>query len=233
MSERRRVLELFEKDKDVLEKKIASGIENHRKGDCKIKFVRKDGTPLKGVKVKFSQKSHEFRFGANLFMLDELETKEKNESYKKYFKELFNMATLPFYWNTLEPQKGCQRYDKNSEKIYRRPAIDLCMEFCEENGIEPREHALAYEHFFPDWLKGKSNEEVKIELERRCSEISKRYADKIPTIEVTNEMVWEEGVTEFYDSPNYVLDALRLRRNTSRTISYVLTRRQIALGAEV
>ena len=45
-------------------------------------------------------------------MLDELETEEKNEKYKKCFAELFNMATLPFYWRDLEPEKGKQRYDK-------------------------------------------------------------------------------------------------------------------------
>ena len=58
------------------------------------------------------------------------------------------MATLPFYWNDLEPEKGKQRYEKDSPKIYRRPTIDLCIEYCEQNGIEPREHALAYDAFF-------------------------------------------------------------------------------------
>ena len=38
---------------------------------------------------------------------------------------------------------------KNVTLIYRRPASDLCIEFCEANGIEPWEHALAYATFFP------------------------------------------------------------------------------------
>ena len=46
-------------------------------------FTDKDGNPIKDVTGKAVQKSHEFRFGANLFMLDELETKEKNDLYKK------------------------------------------------------------------------------------------------------------------------------------------------------
>ena len=137
-------------------------------------------------------------------MLDELETEEKNEKYKKYFAETFNMATLPFYWRDLEPEKGKPRYDKDSVKIYRRPAPDLCMEFCEQNGIEPREHALAYDHWFPYWMKDYSVDEVKTELERRYAEISERYADRIPTIEVTNEMEWASGITSFYDAPDYV-----------------------------
>ncbi|MBQ8605210.1 MAG: endo-1,4-beta-xylanase [Clostridia bacterium] len=204
MSDRKKVLELFYENKDVLSEKINSGIEKNRKGDIKIKISDKDGNALNGAKVTLKQKSHEFRFGANLFLLDELETEEKNELYKKYFKETFNMATLPFYWNTLEPEKGKPRYAKNSVKWYRRPSIDLCMEFCEENGIEPREHALAYESTFPDWLKDKDVHEIKKELERRYKEISERYKDKIRTIEVTNEMNWSFGKTAFYNQPDYV-----------------------------
>ena len=205
MSEANKVYELFESQKEFYEKVTTEGIEKHRKGDGKIILKDKKGAPIKGAKIKINQKSHEFRFGANLFMLDELETEEKNEKYKKCFAELFNMATLPFYWQDLEPEKGKQRYDKDSPKIYRRPATDLCMEFCIEHGIEPREHALAYEQWFPTWLKGESTDVVKRELERRYSEIAERYADKIPTIEVTNEMIaWENGVTDFYNDHDYV-----------------------------
>ena len=204
MSERRRILEKFEANKEFLEQRIAQGIEKNRKGDCRLTVTDARGNPVSNARVKVTQKSHAFRFGANLFMLDELETPEKNEKYKTFFKELFNMATLPFYWNTIEPRKGYTRYKKGCEPIYRRPAIDLCMEFCEKNGIEPREHALAYEHFFPDWLKAASVEEIKAAYEKRCVQIAERYADKIPTIEVTNELYWPEGTTAIYDEPDFV-----------------------------
>jgi len=169
-----------------------------------VTVVDKEGTPIPNAKIKLIQKSHEFRFGANIFMLDELETEEKNEKYKEYFSDVFNMATLPFYWDTLEPVRGAPRYAKDSPKVYRRPSPDLCIEFCEKHGIEPREHALAYDVFFPKWLYDANVDKVKLELERRYAEISKRYADKIPTIEVTNEMEWQTGKTAFYDEPNFV-----------------------------
>ncbi len=204
MSNRRNVLELFEEQKEFVDKKVSEGIEKYRKGDFKLTLTDANGKPIPNARVKFNQKSHEFKFGANLFMLDELETPEKNEAYKKYFAELFNMATLPFYWDATEPEKGKQRYDKDSPKIYRRPPIDLCIEFCEKHGIEPREHALAYDAFFPKWLYNASVDECKKELERRFSEIAERYADKIPTIEVTNEMEWVKGKTKFYDEPDFV-----------------------------
>lgn len=204
MSERRKVLELFDVQASEWKTRSAEGIERYRKGDGSIRVVDRNGIPVSGAKIKLTQKSHEFRFGANLFMLDELETQEKNKAYQKHFAELFNMATLPFYWDTLEPERGKPRYAKDSPKVYRRPSPDLCMEFCEKHGIEPREHGLAYDYFFPHWLKTASVDEVKKELERRYAEISERYADRIPTIEVTNEMDHSTWRTEFYNEPDFV-----------------------------
>lgn len=204
MSERKKVLELFEKNKDYMEERISCGIEQNRKGYAEISVKDAQGNPVSGAKISVKQKSHEFKYGANLFMLDEFENEEKNELYKKYFADTFNMATLPFYWDATEPEKGKTRYAKGSEKLYRRPPIDLCVEFCEKHGIEPREHALAYENFFPNWLRGASVTEVKLALENRYRKISERYKDKIPTIEVTNEMEWRDGKTAFYNEPDYI-----------------------------
>ena len=76
MSERRKVLELFEQQKDYLDEKIKSGIENNRKGRFNLKIVREHGEPVPGAQVFVNQKSHEFRFGANIFMIDEFENEE-------------------------------------------------------------------------------------------------------------------------------------------------------------
>ncbi|MBQ8146306.1 MAG: endo-1,4-beta-xylanase [Clostridia bacterium] len=210
--DRYRVLEYFENNKDFFEGTVNENIEKYRKGDMRISIVDENGAKISGARVKVKQVGHEFKFGANLFLLDELETEEKNELYKEHFKRVFNMATLPFYWTSIEPEKGKTRYDKDSPKYYRRPAIDLCIEFCEENGIEPREHALAYEHQFPEWLANASVDEVKEALESRYKEIAQRYADKIPTIEVTNEMLWDynAGATKFYNENDYVEWCFRL-----------------------
>lgn len=210
MNDRRNILDLFEEQRDLVNERVAYGIEHYRKGDAKITVTDKDGSPVTNARIKLEQRSHEFRFGANIFMLDELETEEKNELYKKRFAETFNMATLPFYWNSLEPERGKQRYAKDSPKIYRRPSPDLCIDFCEKHGIEPREHALAYDGFFPSWLYNASVDECKKELERRFSEIAERYSDKIRTIEVTNELDWQRGRTALYRSPDYLEWCLRL-----------------------
>lgn len=178
----------MESQKDYLDGVINDGIEKYRKGYAKLSFVDQNGNKVCNARIKGGLKKHHFKFGANLFMLDELETKEKNDKYKESFKKLFNSATVPFYWKDLEPEQGKPRYDKNSPKIYRRPAPDLCLEWCEQNGITPKAHCLVYEGWQPEWLP-KSVPEVKELYIKRLKELSERYADRIPGWEVINEVL--------------------------------------------
>ena len=129
--DRYKTLEYFESNKDFFESTVNENIEKYRKGNMTISVIDENGNAVPFAKIKVNQIKHEFKFGANLFLLDELETDEKNKLYTDYFKNIFNMATLPFYWSSIEPEKGKLRYDKNSEKYYRRPPIDLCLEYCE------------------------------------------------------------------------------------------------------
>ena len=196
-----RIFEDFINKADKTNERVNRDTEAYRKGDANI-TVTSSGKPVKCASVSFTQKSHEFKFGANCFMLDELETEEKNNTYKEAFKNVFNLATVPFYWNTLEAEKGKPRYAKDSPKVYRRPAPDLCVEFCEQNGIEPKLHCLNYDSFSPDWYLEQPLETQKELLENRFREIAERYADKIPDIEVANEFFWPRNTR----SPLYLWD---------------------------
>lgn len=213
MNNREGVLELFRDNSTGWKDKVNAEIERNRKSTATLNITDANGNPIAGASVKAVHKNHEFRFGANCFILDGMENEEKLTQYKKHFADICNMATLPFYWDALEPIKGQPRYSKDSPSSYRRPAIDICIEFCEEYGIEPREHALAYDRTFPRWLSGAPTEVVKAEYERRCREIAERYADKIRTIEVTNEMCWGSGTTDFYKEPDYIEWCFKTARN--------------------
>lgn len=76
------VLELFEKYKDFTEDRIKWGIEKNRKGFCNITIKDEQGNLIDG-KIKINQKNHEFKFGANLFMIDQLEDENKNKAHCK------------------------------------------------------------------------------------------------------------------------------------------------------
>lgn len=209
MSRRSEVMRNFDKYRAFTDEKIATGIELNRKGYGNITVKDADGNPIKNAKIKLTQVSHEFKYGANIFMLKQFDTDEKNAEYERLFKEAsFNIATLPFYWKDLEVERGKPRFAKDSPNVYRRPAIDLCMEFCEQNGIEPREHALAYDVFYPEWMVNAPPLEAKKLLETRMKQIAERYADRIPTIEVTNEVTWNNG-SRFHTEPDYVTWCLK------------------------
>ena len=173
---------------DYMNERIENGIEQYRKGRFSFTVKDKDGNIVPGVRIKIHQKNHEFRRGANLFALDEMGTPEKTEEYKRLFAECFNIATLPFYWNAVEPEKGNPRLTIGSSRLYRRPWIDLCLEYCEEYGIEPKAHCLDYDSFSPDWVRDLNNlDDIRNALYKRFELLSGLYAERIPTWEVANE----------------------------------------------
>ncbi len=181
------VLKPFEDAREWAQPRIEAGIEQNRKADNQIEVVDEQGAPAAGVKAHYRLKRHSFWHGANCFMLDELETPEKNAAYKEMFANVFNQATLPFYWADLEPEKGKPRFAKDSPKIYRRPAPDLCLEYCDEKNIYPKLHCLNYDQWSPVWLPTHDVPEVRRQLERRIREIAERYGKKINCMEVINE----------------------------------------------
>ena len=205
MTRRETALGYFLNQKDETALRAKTGIELYRKGDARIRFETADGAPLpEDITVEARQTNHEFRFGANLFMLDEFETPEKNAVYREKFPEVFNLATVPFYWRDLEPEQGKPRFAADSPRVYRRPAPDLCVDYCREKGIEPKCHCLNYDTFLPDWLREADVEEVKRALSKRFAEIAERYAASIPSFEVTNETLQDHCRSPFFFEDDFV-----------------------------
>ena len=65
------VMKYFLEQKEENEKRTKENIEKYRKGDCVLN-IGDDYSP--DAKVIIKQINHEFKFGCNIFMLDELET---------------------------------------------------------------------------------------------------------------------------------------------------------------
>ncbi len=226
MSRKDTALKYFNEHGDFMKNTVESNIEIYRKGDVTLKFVTK-GKPLSmdevwealnntkmneeedkrlckdRLTVEIKQKNHEFRYGANVFMLDQFETAEKSAAYREKFSKICNIATLPFYWADLEPVQGVLRFEKDSlPKMYRRPTPDLCLEYCAEKGIEPKVHCINYG--IPLWLKDCSVEKNKRLLDKHMATLAERYADKIPSWEVVNEMNCGHTYSKFYYEDDYV-----------------------------
>ncbi len=232
-SKRWEVLKYFEENKEWMEQRVRSGIENHRKGDFCVTVVDAQGRPVPNARVRAELKNHAFDFGANIFMLDTLmdyscdpekyqgyfvkgfdlsrftQYDAYNAKYKELFKGLFNLATLPFYWQDTEPEKGKFRYDQDEPHIHRRPPVSRCVEFCKENGIRMKAHCLNYDGCCGQWVKDlQTHQQVREALEERFRQCAQRYAQDIPGWEVTNEtlVLYDQpaGRTKFYFEPDFV-----------------------------
>ena len=213
MGRGKELLKKFEEQKLFMNDRISSGIEANRKGYAFLSITGADGKNVPVDEIKIIQKDHDFRYGANLFMLEEFPHKEQNEEYKALFPQIANIATLPFYWDALEPEPGKVRFEKTSPRIYRRPPPDLCLEYCKEKAIEPKAHCLNYAPFSPEWARGSVQWEKKC-LEKRFALLAERYREKIPMWEVTNETYWQYfKKSSFYMAPDFVEWSFALAEN--------------------
>ena len=175
----------------AVEKRIADGIETNRKGDFTLIIRAKDGTPIRNATVEVRLVKHEFQFGANLFMFGGFPNEGENQQYETVFQSLFNTACLPFYWKTLEPERGKLRFAANSPTIYRRPPPDPLVAFCQKNGLILKGHTLVWDHpvhAVPDWLPTDTTE-VKQLIVKRIRELADRYGNDIQTWDVVNEVL--------------------------------------------
>ena len=172
-----------------IQERIHNNIEMNRKGWFTLTIVDAEGMPVNNVEIIANQTRHEFLFGCIPFMLKGFPTPEENLKFEEYFNQLFNYASLPFYWKTLEPTPGNLRFQADSDPIYRRPAPDLALEFTQKHGITAKGHPLIWDThgaFIPDWLTTNTDSMIYY-FERRIRQIAKRYDNAIRIWDVINE----------------------------------------------
>ena len=233
---------------DSVQMSIDREIEKNRKADAVV--VIKDAAP--GTEVKVEQVSHEFIFGSNIFLFGQLDSPEKNHKYEATFGELFNSATLPFYWKTLEPEKGKPRYAADSPYEYRRPATDPVVDFCERKGIHMKGHAMIYgirSWGHPTWMSD-DRAVMEQEFEAHVKELAKRYKGRIHNWDVVNECLnqanrgvmpddytyktWSWAMKYFPKSVTFNSNECDLRWDVQRIRRYVeIVRDLVARGAKV
>lgn len=173
-----------------IQQRIEDGIRQNRMGQFHLNFEDKEGNPVTGLEIEINQIKHDFQFGANGFMYKGFENEKENKLFEKYFTQLFNFVTIPFYWPELEPEPGVLRFDKDSPKIYRRPAPDLVLEFSDTYDLTPKGHTLVWDNprwSVPEWLPANENI-IAQKLDQRIEEIAKRYGHTIGVWDIANEV---------------------------------------------
>lgn len=185
------VTEAYREAWGSVSKQIDENIERYRKGDATLEVVDADDQPLKDATLQIRQKTHEYLFGCNLFVLGQLDTPELNRKYEEAFAKLFNCATVPFYWREFEPQEGKPRFVDDGPRVWRRPPTDRLVEWCKAHGITPKGHALMYvkSMFMPDWIDTKDPQRLQSLGRKHMAEIAQHYGSDIRLWDVVNEEI--------------------------------------------
>jgi len=155
-------------------------IEKHRKAGAVITVLGPDGAPVPGAQVHVKHIRHAFLFGCNIFQWGRYSSENLNNLYKQRFEELFNAATLGFYWRSYEWERGKPIYDYT----------DQVVAWCTQRGIRMKGHPLLWdrEAGIPIWANGGAGDHPGPDLQkRRVEEILARYASAIEYWEVVNE----------------------------------------------
>lgn len=172
-------------------------IRQYRKAEAVVEVVS-GGRAVPGATVRIAQTRHRFLFGCNIFLWRPLrgdgsadpkglqrgfrsnmpENTKWQIAYRQRFADLFNYASLPFYWWAYEPQPDQPRHE-STEQAAR---------WCQEHGIVPKGHPLAWNWGEPRWLPDAPEEVLRLQL-GRIEECVKRFAGLVDYWDVVNEAV--------------------------------------------
>lgn len=99
----RKVLEFYTPEIDAA---VERGIEQNRKGRFKAVVRDENGNPVKNAALRLKQKTHEFRFGANIFMLDELRRTKRTLYIRKSLPRCSISPRCPSIGTRWSPRPG-------------------------------------------------------------------------------------------------------------------------------
>ena len=138
-----------------------------------LKMKDAAGNPLANTDVVVEQTRHSFVFGNIGF--DFVEPAVRDTGLAKLWLDLYNTATLPFYWREFEPARGAAR---------TRPLRDTAQWF-RDHGVAVKGHPLVWHTLAPQWLSG----DVERQLRQRIRRDVTDFADLIDTWDAINEVV--------------------------------------------
>lgn len=168
----------------------------HRRGEASVQVLGPDGAPLPGLEVTLAQTQHAFGFGNIGFDLvplangehepasEDVETfggasLDRLEELAELWLDLFNTATLPFYWGRFEPVEG----SPDTERLRRTAGWFL------ERGVALKGHPLMWHTVQPAWLLGRPLEEVERLQRARIRREVTDFRGLVDTWDAINEAV--------------------------------------------
>jgi GH35 family endo-1,4-beta-xylanase len=151
-------------------------IERHRKADVALVVMDAHNRPVAGADVRVEQTRHAFLFGCNLFRWGRVGDEKHEAEYRRRFADVFNFATLPFYWWT---------YERERDKPIHERTADMAR-WCRQQGILCKGHPLAWNYGEPRWLPDDPQETRRLQM-ARIDDCVRRFQGLIDIWDVVNE----------------------------------------------
>lgn len=202
-----------------VQSKIDKDIDKFRKANAVVHIQ----DVAENSPIRVEQISHDFIFGSSVFNFDQLGTAERNKRYKELFGDLFNSATIPFYWKKFEMEPGRPRFkgeywdtekfwnsveDPKVQPHWRRPAPDPIIEYYTGKGVRLHGHTLTWgnqrwQH--PEWLyerycpQDEKDKLGKYSKEERSKLTGKQLAEMAPRYTMELKRLFEKRIAEVAD----------------------------------
>jgi endo-1,4-beta-xylanase len=174
-------------------------IQQVRTASLEIRLLDQQGQPIANQRVKIEHLRHLFNFGAayqgDLNPPNRSTENESDRRHREYFLQLFNAATITFYWRSYEPQEGQYADASLLEQIALLKQYHFYL----------RGHPLFWNHnpaCLPTWLENRqlTSQEVRSHMDRLLKHLSEVIFPQLDEVDVFNELVrWDSHEHPFTD----------------------------------
>jgi endo-1,4-beta-xylanase len=165
----------------------------HRVGEVALTVLGPDGQPLADRVVTVAQQRHAFAFGNIGFDFVDLVAGPRPGTETSFgggsrldldrlaeqWLQLFNTATLPFYWGPYEPRRG----EPDTERLLKTAR------WLADQGVTVKGHPLVWHTIQPDWLLDLDLDDVEQLLRQRIRALVEGFAGLIDLWDAINEVV--------------------------------------------
>lgn len=164
---------------------LSPGVRDHRTGDLMIQVVDLQGRAIANAAVNLEQTAHAFEFGTALSteMFSPTANPAEQKQYLNLTQQLFNAGVHEnaLKWYATEPARGQVSYAE----------ADRILDWSKTKGLKMRGHTLfwAVEKWNQPWVKALNKQDLRSAVQRRATEVCRRYRGKISEYDVLNEML--------------------------------------------